>query len=155
MAGAPPIFDVGEILDLRYDDNLPDRIRIDMVYKKVHSDGWMYYVLSEQANGRVYMSERRMFHSHTDHGSKAYENKMVQQLLAMGYRFVCNTSRAKPDVLDNLCGKKEISEVIMAKAVYPNGVECDNNNDHGIWIKYNTVITIDDYNGSIQFTRIK
>lgn len=157
MAIILPIFDVGEIIDLRH-ENMPDRIQICMVYKKMKSVDWMYYVLSEQANGMVYMSQNQIFTRQTKHRSGAYKDSVVRQLLGMGYRFVCNKSKMvhPNDMIQSLCNKNEIAEVITMNAIYPDGSHDTNGNDVGIWIKYRTVIDTMCHGSIMQnITRIK
>ena len=41
-------YEAGQVVDIRFsNDSMPDRIFIDMVYKKPNSTEWMYNVLSE------------------------------------------------------------------------------------------------------------
>ena len=54
-------YEAGQVVDIRFsNDSMPDRIFIDMVYKKPNSTEWMYNVLSEKKNGYTYMSESQI-----------------------------------------------------------------------------------------------
>ena len=74
-----PKYNTGQILDIR-PNVLPDRIMISAIYAKRMSKEWMYCVLSEQANGYIYMSESMISEYESKHEQKCYENNSVKEL---------------------------------------------------------------------------
>lgn len=161
MSYPPPLFECGEIIDIR-DGNvmhvrMPDRVGIEAVYRKTKSNDWLYYVLSEQSNKYVYMSQKKLYGSQSKRTAECYKDKIVTTLYDNGFRFVSNESGDKLDkLLKTLSNMSEIKSVITVNpAIYPNGTYAD---EHikGVWVKYN--ITISNNNitlGDIDHTVIK
>ena len=143
-----PSFHVGQVLDLRYINDMPDRVRISTVYMKETSAEWMYYVLSEQSNGYMYISQSQITSYLSKHDAKCYENNMVRELYRCGFRFVKNipdNDKAISIETRKLEKLYEVANIIVAPGIYPNGDVA--NNKCGVWVRYNTVITLD---GDIQ-----
>ena len=86
-------YEAGQVVDIRFsNDSMPDRIFIDMVYKKPNSTEWMYNVLSEKKNGYTYMSESQISRLESKKTSKAYDNDIVKEMYEKGYRFCGNSN---------------------------------------------------------------
>lgn len=158
MSYAPPMFECGQVIDLRYARikggiKLPDRIQIDMVYRKINSTEWMYHVVSEQANGYSYMTQSKIFTNISEHTAKCYERPDVQKLMKLGYRFISNRDDGDiADLVGMLDAIDEIGEIISVHGILPDGTDAPPAKK-GIWIKYKTVVGT--YTDDIQYERIK
>lgn len=149
-----PKFDIGQILDLKRDkNNMPDRIIIDSIYIKRNSKEWMYYVMSEQTGGHTYLPESKLSSMVSYHIRECYKNTIVKTLYKCGFRFVCNIQNSEVNVkVSKLQNIKEIANIIVAPAVYPDGT--DGIGISAIWIRYNVVIS-DTLDNDIKFRIIK
>lgn len=161
MSYVPPLFEAGQILDLRYAKirdgiKLPDRIQIDMVYRKKYSNEWMYHVISEQANGNSFMTQSKIFTNTSEHTAECYKRSEIQKLMKLGYRFVANASNDQDadNIIGILNGISEINEIITIHAIDRDGRDIVGN-VVGIWIKYLTVIPICGDDIGVEFKRIK
>lgn len=135
-----PRYEAGSVIDLRFTrDTMPDRIYINMVYRKVGSTQWMYEVLSEKSSKVLYMQESDILKVESQKSAKCYDHEIVKKLYNEGFRFCGN---AKEDTAFNRANKLKsanyIKHIIIASAVSPDGHTLDG--QLGIWVMYNTQI---------------
>ncbi len=135
-----PKYEAGSVIDLRFTrDTMPDRIYINMVYRKVGSKQWMYEVLSEKSDGVLYMQENDIFKVESQKKAKCYDNEIVKKLYSEGFRFCGNMKETTAfNRANTLKSANYIKHIILANAISQDDYEID---DHlGLWVMYNTQI---------------
>ena len=135
-----PKYEAGSVIDLRFTrDIMPDRIYVNMVYRKVGSTQWMYEVLSEKNSKVLYMQEKDITRVESQKSSKCYDHEIVKKMYSEGFRFCGNT---KEDTAFNRANKLKsanyIKHIILANALSPDGYTLDG--QLGVWVMYNTQI---------------
>lgn len=135
-----PKYCAGDVIDYRYNrSTLPNRILINMVYRKSMSNDWMYEVFDERSNSIIYYPESLILAS--DHSSGAYDVEFVKKMYEDGFRFYrnCKKNSATSDA-KNVADKTNVAEVRVYPESYDrNGKIIDGYNS--IWIRYSTYIT--------------
>ena len=140
-----PKYDASDVIDLRFSNTtMPDRIYIQMVYKKDASTEWMYQVFSEKKNGIIFMSESQISKLESKKDSRCYDNPLVKEMYKNGFRFCGNNKR---DTAFNrargMSDAKYIKHIILAEALDKDGNIMP---DYlGLWVQYNATIDNDYY----------
>lgn len=150
-----PKYEAGQIIDIRFSSQtMPDRIFINMVYKKPNSPEWMYYVLSERKSDYIYMSESQISKYESKKTSKAYDHNIVKEMYASGYRF-CGNSKSDTcrNRADKLLNANYIKHIVLRSAVDDNGNIMPDN--LGLWVQYRTVIDEGYYDISDDYMQLK
>lgn len=148
-------YEAGQVVDIRFsNDSMPDRIFIDMVYKKPNSTEWMYNVLSEKKNGYTYMSESQISRLESKKTSKAYDNDIVKEMYEKGYRFCGNSNTGTCEKrARKLVDANYIKHIVLRSAVGSDGNIIPN--QMGLWVQYNTVINNVECNACSDFIQMK
>lgn len=137
----PHKYNPGDVIDIRFTNcTMPDRIFIQMVYKKSASTEWMYQVLSEQKDDIMFVSESQIDKAISKKDSKCYEHPMVKELYKNGFRFCGNNKEDNAfRRANNMKNAKYIKHIILAEAIDKDGKPIDGY--LGLWVQYNTTIT--------------
>lgn len=140
MYNNQPKYEAGEIIDLRFTrDSMPDRIYVEMVYRKPKSTEWMYRIVSEKSGGIFsYVSESEIDKRVSHKDKKCYEHEIVKQLYSNGFRF-CGNSKFETafNRANNMKCARYIRHIILAEAIDPDGNPIDG--ELGMWVQYNIV----------------
>ena len=135
-----PRYEAGNVIDLRFTrDTMPDRIYINMVYRKSGSTQWMYEVLSEKSSKVLYMQENDIFKVESQKSAKCYDHEIVKKLYNEGFRFCGNMKEETAFNRANMLKSAiYIKHIILACAISKDGDVIDG--QLGLWVMYNTQI---------------
>lgn len=152
-----PKYDVGNVIDLRFSrDTMPDRIYINMVYKKVGSTEWIYEALSEKNNRVIVLPESQISNLESKKESKCYEHELIQRMYRDGFRFCGNNKSETARIRAlNMVDARYIKHIILCDAIGTDGNPIDGY--LGLWVQYNTVINNDEHheanNGRVHYIK--
>lgn len=141
-----PKYDAGSVIDLRFSkDTMPDRLYVEMVYRKPKSTEWMYQVRSEMNNGGMkYMSESQIIKHASHKNSKCYKHEKVKKMYDSGFRFCGNS---KSDVAYSRANKYKsanyINHIILTEAIDSDGNIIED--QLGLWVQYRSIISTTDF----------
>jgi hypothetical protein len=136
-----PKYCPGSVVDLghKYGEQMPNRIKIDAVYRKENSNSWMYWVFSEMHNNYTYMSEGMINHRLVDGAIIDDMPAEYKKRYSKGYRFCGHYPNfIAQDKAIKMRDEKEIASVILHPAIDDNGNEIYDY--YGLWIKYGVVV---------------
>lgn len=135
-----PKYNAGDIIDIRFSHNtMPDRIYIQMVYRKENSVEWMYQVISEKSNGVAYYTESHIDKYISKRDGKCYETDLVKEMYKNGFRFCGNSNRDTAfNRANSMINANYIRHIMLADALDKDGNPIAG--QLGLWVQYNKVI---------------